>query len=79
MNNEPETEPIQPLLLTVIDAGRMLAVGRTTAYELIARGDLPVVHIGRACRIPVAAVQDYVEQLRAAEHGNTPQSYSPKS
>lgn len=51
------------LLLTVTEAATMLGVGRTKAYELIAGGQLQVVHIGRAARVPVAAVHRYVDGL----------------
>lgn len=53
-----------PLLLTVQQAAEMLAIGRSTAYELIADGELEVVHIRRAVRVPMAAVEDYVTRLR---------------
>lgn len=52
------------LLLTVPDAGRALAVGRSTVYELIAAGELETVHIGRACRVTVESIESYVERLR---------------
>lgn len=35
-----------------------------TIYQLVQQGDLEVVHIGRAARIPVDAVHDYVHRLR---------------
>jgi excisionase family DNA binding protein len=52
------------LLLTVREAAHALGVGRSTAYELVNAGELEVVHIGRACRVPVAVVEAYVERLR---------------
>ena len=55
------------LLLTIKQAPQMLNVGRTTAYELIAAGDLEVVHIGRAARVPVSAVHEFVTARRAGE------------
>lgn len=55
-------EPV--LLLTIEGAGRALGVGRSTIYQLVQQGDLEVVHIGRAARIPVDAVHDYVRRLR---------------
>lgn len=58
--------PPTPLLLTVVEAARLLGVGRSTAYELLASGELESVHIGRSRRIPVAAVESYVAGLRAA-------------
>ena len=51
------------LLLTVTEAATMLGVGRTKAYELIAGGQLQVVHIGRSARVPVVVVHRYVEAL----------------
>src|SRR5436309_5270420 len=53
----------EQLLLTVVEAAAMLEVGRTKAYELIAGGELQVVHIGRAARVPLVAVHRYVEAL----------------
>lgn len=58
--------PALPLLLTVRQAAGLLSVGRSKAYELIAAGELEVVHIGRAARVPYAAAVQYVEQLRAS-------------
>jgi excisionase family DNA binding protein len=74
MLNLPEPHAPEPLLLTIVEAARMLSVGRTTVYELIERGDLRAVHIGRACRVPVVALNDYVERLLASEVV-TPSSY----
>ena len=51
------------LLLKVHEAASMLGIGRTKAYELIGRGDLQVVHIDGAARVPLAAVQRYVDRL----------------
>jgi excisionase family DNA binding protein len=52
------------LLLSVEEVARALGIGRSKTYELIAAGELEAVHIGRAARVPVAAVQDFVERLR---------------
>ena len=60
---EREHEP-KPLLVRVSQAGEILGVGRSTVYELIARGEIETVHIGRCCRVPVAALDEYVERLR---------------
>jgi len=59
----PVTERI---LLTVREAADRLGIGRSTAYELIASGRLGTVHIGRACRVPVDAVDRFVEALRTS-------------
>jgi len=54
----------EPLLLTIVQAAAALNVGRSTLYEMIARGELDVVHLGRAVRVPVRAVEDLVQSLR---------------
>jgi excisionase family DNA binding protein len=56
----------EKLLLTPEEAGERLGVGRTQIYDLMRRGELLSVHIGRLRRIPVAALQRYVEELTAA-------------
>lgn len=55
-----------PLLLTIPQAAELLGIGRSTAYELVATRQLEVVHIGRAARVPVEALHEYVDRLRAA-------------
>ena len=57
--------PELPRLVTVPDAARLLGIGRTTAYELIAAGQLEVVHIGRSTRVPTTAVDSFVNRLRS--------------
>lgn len=52
------------LLLSVEAAGTALGISRSTVYELIASGDLEVVHIRRSVRVPVDAVHDFVRRLR---------------
>lgn len=51
-------------LLSVEETARALGIGRSKTYELIAAGELESVHIGRAARVPVTAVEDFVERLR---------------
>jgi excisionase family DNA binding protein len=53
------------VLVTVCQAAELLAIGRTSVYELIGRGELEVVRIGRATRIPVDAVHDFVARRTA--------------
>jgi len=62
-------EPPGRLLVTVIEAAAVLAVGRTTVYELIGTGELRVVHIGRSVRIAVVELQRYVELKSDTRHG----------
>jgi excisionase family DNA binding protein len=55
---------IAPRLVTILRAAELLGVGRTTGYELVAAGELEVVHIGRSARIPIASIDAYVLRLR---------------
>lgn len=49
-----------PLLLSVPEVAKVLRLGRTKVYELIATEGLPVVRFGRATRVPVASLQRWV-------------------
>ena len=57
---------LAPLLVTIADAARVLAIGRTTMYELVADGAIEVVHIGRCARVPTEAIRDFLLALRHA-------------
>ncbi|MGB8347697.1 MAG: helix-turn-helix domain-containing protein [Ktedonobacteraceae bacterium] len=56
------SETTQPLLLTVAQTSKVLNLGRTKIYELMKRGELPAVHVGKAVRFSYAALQQWVEQ-----------------
>jgi excisionase family DNA binding protein len=53
---------MEQILLTVTEAAKRLSLGRATAYQLVQRGELPVVRIGRAVRVPARALDQWVEQ-----------------
>jgi excisionase family DNA binding protein len=54
------------LLLTVDEAASRLGMKRTFLYELVTRGELESLKLGKARRIPVAALDKYIQaQLRA--------------
>jgi excisionase family DNA binding protein len=50
-------------LLTLEEAARRLPVGRTTLYELAARGELQPVTIGRCRRVPLSSLTSFVDRL----------------
>jgi excisionase family DNA binding protein len=52
------------LLLRPEEAARVLAIGRTTLYELLASGELKSVHIGTARRIPADVLRRFVHDLQ---------------
>lgn len=50
------------LLLRVSEAAERCSIGRSTAYELLASGQLPSVRVGRAVRVPVRALEAWIEE-----------------
>jgi excisionase family DNA binding protein len=50
------------LVYTVSEAGELLGISRAFAYELVARGELPVVRLGRRCLVPKVALLALVGQ-----------------
>ena len=45
--------PAEPLCLKVNEAARMIGVGRTKLYELIASGDVEAVKLGKSSTTPM--------------------------
>jgi len=43
------------------EVARMLGIGRSKTYEMIAAGQLPVVRVGRSVRVPSAALDRWVQ------------------
>jgi excisionase family DNA binding protein len=72
----PSVEPMTPtyrtlqtpeerLVYTVAEAGEMLGISRAFAYELVARGELPVIRLGRRRLVPKAGLLALVGQAEA--------------
>ncbi len=50
------------LLLSLPEVAKALGLGRTKVYDLIATEGLPVVRFGRAVRVSVASLQQWIDQ-----------------
>jgi len=48
----------RPLVLSVDDAAYLLHISRGLAYELVARGELPAIRLGRRIVIPRVALEE---------------------
>ncbi len=46
----------EPRVLTVPEAAALLRISRRHVYELVRRGELPAIRLGRVVRIPADAV-----------------------
>ncbi len=56
------TNNMEILLIKPMEAARMLSIGKTTIYELLATGEIPSKRIGRSIRIPAKALEEWVEK-----------------
>jgi excisionase family DNA binding protein len=56
---EPQSPSI-PMLLRIGDAAQLLGVGRSTMYQLVAAGTIPVIRIGRSVRVSRAVLDAWV-------------------
>ena len=55
------------LLLTVEEAARRLGIGRSLAWALVRKGELPSVRLGRLVRIPVRGLEDWISNKARGE------------
>ena len=60
-----------PQFLTVEEWRTFMRIGRSSAYDLIRQGLVPVVRWGRTLRIPRGAVWKFVNQDGLIENGVT--------
>lgn len=51
------------LLVTVEEMATMLSIGRTVAWELVRKRKIKSVKIGRTRRVPLTAIQEYIQRL----------------
>ena len=56
---------VEKLLYSITEVGPIIGVGRTTAFQLVANGELETVKIGARRLVPAAALTEYVTRLRA--------------
>jgi len=60
---------MEPKLLRVEEAGRVLSLGRSKTYELVRDGVLPSVRLGKVVRVPAAALEAWIAGLAAESAG----------
>lgn len=53
---------MERLLLRVEEAAEMLGLGRTTVYEMAKDNQLPVLRVGRALRIPLDGLRQWIDE-----------------
>ena len=61
-SNGSRTSPLDALspdraVISVEEAGAVLGISRSTAYECVKRGEIPSIRLGRRVVVPVAEVR----------------------
>ena len=64
MKDRPESDA---LLLRPLEAARLLGIGRSKLFEMLARNELPVIRLGRCVRIPRRELAEWIDQTVEAE------------
>jgi excisionase family DNA binding protein len=54
---DPRLRPV----LSVEEAGRILGLGRSAAYDAAKRGDIPTIRFGRRLMVPTAGLRKRLE------------------
>lgn len=52
-----------PLVLTIDDAAELLSVSKRTLWNLMSRGVIPYVHLGKRRLIPYAELRQVIDDL----------------
>ena len=67
-----DAERTSARLLHVEEAAKLLSIGRTKAYELIANGQLHAIRLGRATRISSREVDRFIRSVDRQPHPQRP-------
>jgi len=52
---------MERMLLKPVEVAEMLGIAKSRIYEMLAKGELPSLRIGRSVRVPVNALQKWIE------------------
>ena len=55
------------LLMTVEEAAQCLSIGRSQCYQLVMRGEIASIKLGRSRRILVTALEQFVQERLECE------------
>ncbi len=56
---------MEPLLIRAEEAAKLLGLGRSKVFQMIAAGELPVIRMGRSVRVPRAELMRWIESRTA--------------
>ena len=58
---------MEPILLKIEDAAKLLGIGRSHMYGYVRSGGCQSVYLGKSRRIPIAALRQFAERLEAEQ------------
>ena len=67
-------DDMEPLLMRAEEVARVLRIGRSKAYQLMASRELPTIRIGRSVRVPAESLDEWIAARVAAENSEKPSS-----
>ena len=53
---------MERLLLKPLEAAQVLGIGRSLMYEMIARGEIPSVRLGRCLRVSKESIEKWIRE-----------------
>ncbi len=59
-------EQHEPLTITVERAGQLLGISRGLAYDLVRRGEIPAIRLGRRLVVPARAIDELLNDRARA-------------
>lgn len=62
---------MRPLAVGVKQAAKMLGIGKNTMYAAVASGHIPHVKVGTRILIPIARLEQWLEENTRHEDGTT--------
>lgn len=70
---------MRPILVSAKEAARLLGIGRTTLYELMADGSITPVRIRRCVRFTLGELERFVDSIDPVETDARPQPKPSKA
>jgi excisionase family DNA binding protein len=65
------TGTIEPELLHIEEAARVLQIGRSRAYEMAAAGEMPgLIRLGRSLRVSKRALRQWIDAQASVSSGD---------
>ena len=58
------------LTLTVDETAKCLGIGRNSAYEAVARGEIPFIRVGKRLLVPKAALEILLAAGQSKKNGD---------